>query len=162
LAFEIVMPTATLSDAPPSPAHEVWKEIVRRQREATALAHAGAGAAAKALVHDELPRLIKQWGRLSGLPRNLQLLRLRKLIEGEIARPRPTRGLPEAPRPRPTPAPSVLRDPSPRSAPVAAAPGPSPSLRIPLQNISDMIDAVHLEEARARRGGGAPSLALAS
>lgn len=107
----------------------IWLKIVQRHHEAHALARCGATTQARALLEDTLPHLIKEWSQNSGLPRNLQILRLRKLLRGDLStvlKPRTSH--------------------TPKAGPTPNNAKPNPT-RIPLNQISEMIDAVHISEA---------------
>ena len=108
----------------------IWRRIIQRHREAQSMARCGEVGQAKALLEEALPPLIKAWSQHSGLPRNLQILRLRKLLRGDLS--------------------AVLK---PRAAaqvahnPKTAAAVKNTSKRIPLHDITQMIDAVRLAQA---------------
>jgi len=138
------MTTASLPTHTPRLVDQYWLEIVRRHSDAKSLARCGQAFAAHQLLRDALPELIRKWGRVSGLPRHLQILRLRKLLKGDIS------AIVQS-----TPTAKASR--AARSAKRQAV----TANRIPLTDISGMIDSVHLAEAEARVGQ-TQRLALAS
>lgn len=139
------MTTATLPKSSATQVDLFWREIVRKHHEAKALARCGESDQADALLRDALPPLIRRWGRLSGLPRHLQMLRLRKLIQGDL------RDL-LAPR---------TKNAGHKEMP-AVQQGASAPIRIPLTDIAGMIDAVHVAEAQARYTTATAAMPLAS
>ncbi len=114
-------------------ADQRWEDLVDRYRDAKSLAICGESAAARELMRDALPPLMREWSRASELPRNLQLLRLRELFHGKaqhLVSPKTT------PTSRPTPQPTTAQ--------------PS-GQRVPLNDIARMIDAVTLDEIHQRK-----------
>jgi hypothetical protein len=106
-------------------ADSLWLKIVQQHREARTLARCGEEEQAKALLRDTLPPLIRAWSHRSGLPRNLQILRLRKLLRGNIR--------------------TILESQSSTPQRKAAS---QKAQRIPLRDISRMIDFVRISEAQ--------------
>ncbi|MFP4282421.1 MAG: hypothetical protein ACLFU2_07360 [Opitutales bacterium] len=127
----------------PPAASDLWCAIQQRHEEARTLARFGDRRGAQQLLEDSLPSLIRDWSRRSGLPRHLQLLRLRKLLRGDL---------------QTVLQPRVVKPPTPPTSkvPVRA----TRSGRIPLDNISAMIDALHLEETRVRHASRSTPEAL--
>ena len=138
------MTTATLPTHTATQVDRLWREIVRKHHEAKSLARCGENQQAIALLRDALPPLIRHWGRISGLPRHLQMLRLRKLIQGDLR---------HVLQPRPARHEQLSR---------AAAAPENDSYRIPLSDITGMIDAVQIAEAQARHSRQDAWIPLAS
>lgn len=122
----------TASTAISTTADPLWDALVDRYRDAKSLALCGEREAARALMKDALPPLIRDWSRACRLPRHLQILRLRELFNGSIDR--------------------FLQPVQERKPEIEAADKPAPrSLRVPIRDVSRMIDVLHLQEAQARR-----------